>query len=62
MYCSRPNRLKSSDKIDQYISKVEDFSDRARKLENDVMRYYCSVQLDFFNPFFIFSNGPSSKL
>ncbi|XP_004508686.1 uncharacterized protein [Cicer arietinum] len=33
-----PNKLKSSDKIDQYILKVEDFSDRARKLENDMLR------------------------
>ncbi|CAI8610120.1 unnamed protein product [Vicia faba] len=33
-----PNKLKSSDKIDQYILKVEEFSDRARKLENDMLR------------------------
>ncbi|GAU24638.1 hypothetical protein TSUD_208630 [Trifolium subterraneum] len=34
-----PNKLKSSDKIDQYILKVEDYSDRARKLENDLLRW-----------------------
>ncbi|KAK2411411.1 dentin sialophosphoprotein [Trifolium repens] len=34
-----PNKLKSSDKIDQYILKVEDYSDRARKLENDMLRW-----------------------
>ncbi|XP_058761531.1 uncharacterized protein LOC131634897 isoform X2 [Vicia villosa] len=33
-----PNKHKSSDKIDQYILKVEEFSDRARKLENDMLR------------------------
>jgi hypothetical protein len=34
-----PKKLKSSDKIDQYILKVEDYSDRARKLENDMLRW-----------------------
>ncbi|CAJ2664633.1 unnamed protein product [Trifolium pratense] len=34
-----PNKLKSSDKIDRYILKVKDYSDRARKLENDMLRW-----------------------
>ncbi|KAL2961143.1 hypothetical protein AAZX31_17G075100 [Glycine max] len=33
-----PDKPKASEKIDQYILKVEDFVDRARKLENDMLR------------------------
>ncbi|KAK7388882.1 hypothetical protein VNO78_23709 [Psophocarpus tetragonolobus] len=33
-----PDKLKASEKIDQYILKVEDFAGRARKLENDILR------------------------
>ncbi|OIV99976.1 hypothetical protein TanjilG_26314 [Lupinus angustifolius] len=33
-----PDKLKSSQKIDQYILKVEDFVGRAKKLENDISR------------------------
>ncbi|KAK7265851.1 hypothetical protein RJT34_33475 [Clitoria ternatea] len=33
-----PDKPKSSEKIDEYILKVEDFSCRARKLENDILR------------------------
>ncbi|KAJ1438887.1 hypothetical protein SESBI_02658 [Sesbania bispinosa] len=33
-----PDKLKSSEKIDQCILKVEDFVGRARKLENDILR------------------------
>ncbi|XP_057419280.1 uncharacterized protein LOC130713530 isoform X2 [Lotus japonicus] len=33
-----PDTLKPSEKIDQCISKVEDFVGRARKLENDILR------------------------
>ncbi|KAE9601922.1 hypothetical protein Lal_00041006 [Lupinus albus] len=33
-----PDKLKSSQKIDQYILKVEDFIGRAKKLENDISR------------------------
>ncbi|TKY55041.1 hypothetical protein E2542_SST19455 [Spatholobus suberectus] len=33
-----PDKLKASEKIDQYILKVEDFVGRARKLENDILR------------------------
>lgn len=50
IFCSLPDKLKSVEKIDQYILKVEDFVGRARKLENDILRYYCSVQFDSFNP------------
>jgi len=38
--CSLPDKPKASEKIDQYILKVEDFVGRARKLENDILRYY----------------------
>ncbi|XP_027369178.1 uncharacterized protein LOC113874997 isoform X2 [Abrus precatorius] len=33
-----PDKLKSSEKNDQYILKVEDFAGRAKKLENDILR------------------------
>ncbi|KAG5148937.1 hypothetical protein AAZX31_06G191900 [Glycine max] len=33
-----PEKCKSSDKIDHYILKVTDFVDRARKLEDDILR------------------------
>ncbi|KAL2322102.1 hypothetical protein Fmac_026481 [Flemingia macrophylla] len=33
-----PDKLKSSEKIDQYILKVEDFAGRVKKLENDILR------------------------
>ncbi|OIW19655.1 hypothetical protein TanjilG_18465 [Lupinus angustifolius] len=33
-----PDKLKSSQKIDQYILKVEDFAGRAKKLDNDISR------------------------
>ncbi|KAL3018302.1 hypothetical protein AAZX31_05G021400 [Glycine max] len=33
-----PDKPKASEKIDQYILKVEDFVGRARKLENDILR------------------------
>ncbi|XP_068464590.1 uncharacterized protein [Phaseolus vulgaris] len=33
-----PDKLKASEKFDQYNLKVEDFDGRARKLENDILR------------------------
>jgi len=40
LFCSMPDKLKASEKFDQYNLKVEDFDGRARKLENDILRYY----------------------
>jgi len=40
VFCSLHDKLKASGKFDQYNLKVEDFDGRARKLENDILRYY----------------------
>jgi len=55
VFCRLHEKSKSSDKIDQYILKVTDFVGRTRKLEDDILRYYCSIYFYALYPFFLFS-------